>query len=165
MSLSLSFATAENVPALCELFLEYNRELQGFGMNYSLVEESLPSSIQGKIRSRMNLCAVAKEGEALVGFLFCSINRLSGFSYEGSPVFGYISDSYVSPQYRGKGLGTALCRMALDWLGENHVNYVELKVLEQNANAHSFWQRQGFSPATRVYGKRIIKTEVQNHEF
>lgn len=159
MSLKLCHAVPEDAEALCELFLEYNRELESFGMDYRLVEESLASSIQGKIRSRMSLCAVAKEEDRLVGFLFCSLNRLSGYSYEGSPLFGYISDTYVSKDYRKKGIAKSLCQMAMQWLEENEVGYVELKVLENNQTAHNFWQGQGFCPATRVYGKKLNKTE------
>ena len=159
MSLNLTVAMPEDAPALSDLFLEYDRELESFGLDYSLVEVGLLSSIQGKIRSRMTLCALAKDGEKVVGFLFCSISRLSGYSYEGSPLFGYISDTFVAKDYRKRGIAGDLCRMALEWLEENEVGYVELKVLENNKNAHGFWQKQGFAPATRVYGKRLTKTE------
>jgi len=45
--------------------------------------------------------------------------------------------------------------MAQQWLKENEVGYVELKVLESNETAHRFWEGQGFAPTTRVYGKKL----------
>ena len=71
----------------------------------------------------------------------------------------YYADTYVSKDYRKKGIAKSLCQMAMQWLEENEVGYVELKVLENNQAAHNFWQGQGFCPATRVYGKKLNKTE------
>ena len=45
--------------------------------------------------------------------------------------------------------------MACQWLKENDVGYVELKVLESNHNAHRFWSAQGYNPTTRVYGMKL----------
>ena len=155
MELKLMQAAAEDAPALSELFVRYVRELENYEMAYTLDEESVLGAMQGRIRSRVTLAAVAKDGEKVVGFLFCNISRLSGYTYEGSPLFGYISDTYVLPEYRGCGTAAALCTMAEQWLKENEVGYVELKVLESNANAHKFWSGRGFEPTTRVYGKKL----------
>ena len=155
MELELTRASAEDAAALSELFIRYVRELEGHDMVYSLDEESVPGLIQGRIRSRVALAAVAKDQGTPIGFLFCSISRLSGYTYEGSPLFGYISDTYVLPEYRGRGVAAGLCAMAEQWLKENEVGYVELKVLEKNTGAHTFWSGRGFEPAVRVYGKKI----------
>ncbi len=155
MALKLMQAVAEDAPALSELFVRYVRELENYEMAYTLEEESVLSAMQGRIRSRVTLAAVAKDDERVVGFLFCNISRLSGYTFEGSPLFGYISDTYVLPEYRGHGAAAGLCALAEQWLKENEVGYVELKVLESNANAHKFWSGRGFEPTTRVYGKKL----------
>ncbi len=155
MALTLSQALPEDAEALCALFVRYIDELKRYEMAYDLEADSLLGAMQGRIRSRMTLAAVAKDGDTLVGFLFCNISRLSGYSYEGSPLFGYISDTYVLPEYRGQGAAAGLCGMAESWLRENGVGYMELKVLESNENAHRFWSAQGYAPTTRVYGKKI----------
>ena len=155
MELHVTQATLEDAEALSGLFLRYIRELENYEMEYTLTESTLLSTIQSRIKSRMTLAAVAKEGENLIGFLFCTISRLSGYSYEGSPLFGYISDTYVLPEYRGRRVAAMLTDMATDWLRENEVGYVELKVLESNEKAHRFWSGQGFKPTTRVYGMKL----------
>lgn len=155
MELVFTQAAPEDAQALCELFLRYSRELENYEMEYTLIEPTLFGSIQSRIKSRMTLAAVAKDGDQVVGFLFCNISRLSGYSYEGSPLFGYISDTYVLPEYRGRHVAGRLTEMACQWLKESDVGYVELKVLESNRNAHRFWNSQGFNPTTRVYGKKL----------
>ena len=155
MELTLSPALPEDAEQLCALFIRYSRELENYEMECSLIETSLLSSIQSRIKSRVTLAAVAKDGEKVVGFLFCNISRLSGYSYEVSPLFGYISDTYVLPEYRGQNAAGRLADMACRWLRENEVGYVELKVLESNSVAHRFWANQGFAPTTRVYGMKL----------
>ena len=155
MELVFAQAAPEDAEQLCGLFLRYSRELENYEMEYSLIESTLPGAIQSRIKSRMTLAAVAKDGERVVGFLFCNISRLSGYSFEGSPVFGYISDTYVLPEYRGHHIAGSLTELALRWLKDNEVGYVELKVLQSNENAHKFWSGQGFTPTTRVYGMKL----------
>ena len=155
MELIFTQAAPEDAEQLCELFLRYSRELENYEMEYTLIEPTLLNTIQSRIKSRMTLAAVARDGETVAGFLFCSISRLSGYSYEGSPLFGYISDTYVKPEYRGQKVAARLTDMACRWLKENEVGYVELKVLESNQTAHRFWSGQGFQPTTRVYGMKL----------
>lgn len=155
MELIITQAAPEDAEALSALFLRYIRELENYEMEYSLIESTLLTTILSRIKSRMTFAAVAKDGETVVGFLFCSISRLSGYNYEGSPLFGYISDTYVLPEYRGQRIAAKLTDMATEWLRDNEVGYVELKVLESNENAHRFWAGQGFHPTTRVYGMKL----------
>ena len=155
MDLIFTRAAPEDAEQLCELFLRYSRELENYEMEYTLIEPTLLTTIHSRIKSRMTLAAAAKDGETVVGFMFCNISRLSGYSYEGSPLFGYISDTYVLPEYRGRQVAARLTDMACRWLKENDVGYVELKVLESNQNAHRFWSAQGFNPTTRVYGMKL----------
>ena len=155
MELIFSTALPEDAQQLCELYLRYSRELEQCGMEYDLVESTLLGSIQTRIKFRMTLAAVAKDGEKVVGFLFCNISRLPGYSYEGSPLFGYISDIYVLPEYRGQHIAGRLTDMACQWLKENEVGYAELRVLEHNQGAHRFWTNQGFTPTSRIYGMKL----------
>jgi len=164
MEITYTQASMEDAEALKELFVAYSRELEQYEMEYTLVEDTLLTTIQSRIRSRMALAAVAKDADTVVGFLFCSISRLSGYTYEGSPLFGYISDTFVAPAYRGRGIAGGLSQMAAQWLAENDVGYVELKVLHSNHSAHRFWQRQGFAPTTQTYGMKLKRNEETDHD-
>ena len=164
MELIFDHARPEDVDALTELFIAYSRELEQYEMAYTLQEATLPASILSRIRSKMALAAVARDGEKVVGFLFATISRLSGYTFEDSPLFGYISDTYVLPRYRGFGIARDLARMALQWLRDNEVGYTELKVLHSNENAHRFWTSLGFAPTTCVYGMKNNEKKENHHE-
>ena len=159
MNLILCRATTEDAQELCSLFRDYQRELKSFGMEYTFPEEQMESFLKGKIRPRMGACILAKDSERLIGFLFCSINRLSGYSYEASSLYGYINEIYIVSAYRGQGVARALCEEAYSWLEDNGITYAELMVLENNNLGQRFWQNQGFVPVSKVYGKKLIKTE------
>ena len=148
-------AALEDAQELSELFVDYSRELEQYEMAYSLMEETVLPMLQSRIKSKLALVAVARQEGKLAGFLLCNISRLSGYDYQGSALFGYIADTFVKKEARGCGIAKALADYALSWLKENEVKYVELKVLESNENAHSFWRKNGFSPTTRTYGKEI----------
>ena len=62
MELHVTQATLEDAEALSGLFLRYIRELENYEMEYTLMESTLLSTIQSRIKSRMTLAAVAKEG-------------------------------------------------------------------------------------------------------
>ncbi len=155
MQIKIQYAEMEDAEKLAELFVRYNKELEQYEMAYSLLEESVLAAMQSRIRSKIACAAVAKHENEIVGFIFCNISRLSGYSYEGSPLFGYIADTYVLPEFRKQGIAKRLAEHAIGWLKENEVSYVELKVLESNSAAHRFWCTNGFAPTTRTYGKQI----------
>lgn len=155
MEIKIEQAQIEDAQSLSQLFLRYSKELEQYEMAYSLIEESVLVAMQSRIKSKISLVAVARMENEIVGFLICNFSRLSGYSYEGSPLFGYIADTYVLPQFRKQGFAKRLADFAIDWLKANDVGYVELKVLESNASAHRFWSENGFAPTTRTYGKQI----------
>ena len=155
MDIQILRAEMEDAEVLAELFIRYSHELTQFEMVYSLQEDSVLPAMSGRIRSKLALPAIAKVDSKIVGFLFCNISRLSGYTYDDSPLFGYIADTFVEPEYRKHGIAKKLCDFALSWLRENDVKYVELKVLESNASAHRFWSSCGFTPTTKTYGKPI----------
>lgn len=155
MELLYVYAEETDEPDLTELFREYCIVMKENGSVFDADEESIPSYVHGHVRSGLMLAAVAKDGGRTVGFIFGNIARLSGFTYEGLPSFGYISDTYICPEYRGMGAGKALTDLAFSWMEEKGVSYVELKALENNSNAMEFWSKMGFTPVSRSYGKRI----------
>lgn len=155
MDLIYLYAAEEDEPALVELFKEYCVDMKNHGSVFDSDEKSVPSYVHGHVRSGLMLAAVAKDGEKTVGFLFGNIAHLSGFTNEGSPSFGYISDTYVLPEYRGRGAGRGLSELAFSWMEEKGITYIELKALENNKNAMDFWNKMGFAPVSRSFGRRI----------
>ena len=60
------------------------------------------------------------------------------------PDWGEIISIYVLPEYIGKGYGNKLLKTALDELKKMGFNDVFLWVLEENHQARSFYEKNGF---------------------
>jgi len=148
MGMNIRPAAPEDLEGLLVLYRDYHQGLLPCGMNYDVNEEALPKVLESRIRSRLILTAVA-EGEdgALLGFVFCSILRLSGeYLCRGESSVGYLNDLYVAPSARGQGLARRLTAYAEGWLRENGITTMELQVLGKNESARAFWQQQGMEP-------------------
>lgn len=90
-----------------------------------------------KIRDNASV-VVAREGNDVVGFCFVYVNR--------APT-AYISFIAVSPDWRGKGIGTLLLRRCERIASRAGMSQVKLAVDKVNAGAIAFYVRNGFSCA------------------
>jgi ribosomal protein S18 acetylase RimI-like enzyme len=62
---------------------------------------------------------------------------------------GSIPDMAVHPAHQGKGIGTALIKVALDYLSSLGMEYVRIETLEQNAVGQKLYPRIGFQEIAR----------------
>ena len=85
---------------------------------------------------------VADEGRGLVGFAMGRLNRSPSMVLPET--VGYIENVFIQEGRRRSGIGTALCRMLLDWFRERGINHVELFYQVANSGAASFWEKMGF---------------------
>jgi len=87
---------------------------------------------------------VAEEDHHLVGFMLCMLSP-------NAPIFkertiGLISDVYVSPERRRKGITKEMLRAALKWFHRNKCRTVSLTVAAANFEARAVWGQLGFKP-------------------
>ena len=61
---------------------------------------------------------------------------------------GYIYHTAVHPNYRGRGIGSALVQAAIQALERLGIGKAALVVLETNADGNVFWEKQGFTVST-----------------
>ncbi len=81
---------------------------------------------------------VEREGER-VGFLF-----LRSFKGEKTP-YGLVSQLYIVPEARGKGLGLLALKRAESYFRERGMKKVRLRVSAENEIALSLYREAGFS--------------------
>ncbi len=62
---------------------------------------------------------------------------------------GYITNVAVFPQYRKRGVGTALLHKVFAFAGENRLSFVSLEVRVSNSDAVSLYEKTGFSAEGR----------------
>ncbi len=73
------------------------------------------------------------------------------FGYRDEPMWrkrrrGYLSNIYVVPAHRRRGLGNFMVKGALQTLRQMDVEVVELDVYVTNDTGRRFWESFGFSP-------------------
>lgn len=68
------------------------------------------------------------------------------FESQDAPGVGYIHFVWVSPEYRGAGVGTALYEGAFDLLRARGCHLVEVVTRRANRGSIAFHERLGFAP-------------------
>jgi len=98
--------------------------------------------IKKMLRQGKSILLVAEDNEKIVGYIF-------GYIKDGPPIFrekcaGYISDMYVLPTLRKRGVGQQLLHQALDFFRAAGLEACELHASVWNAGALEFYRRLGF---------------------
>lgn len=87
---------------------------------------------------------VAEAGGEVIAFCLMTITR-------NLPMFlpdryGYLSDLYVDPAYRRRGIGRRIVAELIDWLAEYRISSVQLQYYSFNETGEAFWRSLGFNP-------------------
>jgi len=86
---------------------------------------------------------VAEDGGDLVGYLIFE-RQAKTTALRTTRKWGYISDLYVVPGLRGRGIGRDLLRKCLDELESLGVSHVRLNVWSENHRAMRLYREAGF---------------------
>jgi GNAT superfamily N-acetyltransferase len=106
--------------------------------------------VTNSIHSKNSLLLVAEENNKIVGMCLADLGSRP-------PVFkvrkiGNLSDAYVLPAYRKKGISKAFLEESFKWFKSKGIKRVEAGVYFDNKVARETWKKQGFidSKATIV---------------
>ncbi|SEQ40029.1 GNAT family N-acetyltransferase [Natrinema salaciae] len=97
------------------------------------------------------------EGD-IVGFASVSIER---GSLELDTTRGLLSNIYVEPAYRGRGIGTALLEAAEESLSRQGAEELLLEVMANNESARRFYRHNGYDEF-RVTMARSLEDREEN---
>jgi len=97
------------------------------------------SSTLGEGRGKV---LVAQLNGEIVGFIYF-IHSLSMF-LEASKQVALISDMYVKPEFRRRGIGSLLLKKCFEKLRKLNIKHVTLSVLSENLAAVKFYEKHGF---------------------
>jgi ribosomal protein S18 acetylase RimI-like enzyme len=101
---------------------------------------------------------VARLEGSIVGFASSSIER---GSLELDTTRGLLSNVYVEPAFRGRGIGTALLEAAEASLARQGADVMVLEVMADNEAARRFYRRQGYD-RFRVTMSRSLDDRGEN---
>lgn len=129
-------AAASDRDLLRELWEEFERELGGPAYLQETWEEAWPD-LSRTIKDGAAL--VAEDDGRAVGFIFCVLG-------DRGRKTAHVTDFYVRPEARGRGVGKELLGALIDPARANGLDHVSLEVLVRNADARRLYERLGFAP-------------------
>ncbi|MEM2912282.1 MAG: GNAT family N-acetyltransferase [Candidatus Bathyarchaeia archaeon] len=107
--------------------------------------------IRDSLAGKKSFLFVAKRGNKPIGFAHGSVLR--EYPLEVSEFAGTINDLYVSPEFRGKGIGKKLVFESLNRLKAEGVKVVRLMVVIENMSAVKLYEKFGF----KIYQYGMMK--------
>ena len=129
-------AASSDRDLLRELWEEFERELGGPAYLQETWEEAWPD-LSRTIKDGAAL--VAEDDGRAVGFIFCVLG-------DRGRKTAHVTDFYVRPEARGRGVGKELLGALIDPARANGLDHVSLEVLVRNADARRLYERLGFAP-------------------
>lgn len=136
------------------LVMALNREMAGFEFSVAEADESnadiaeLAAGFETAAADPQLLRLIALHEGHVVGSLDFIAPSKRRIRHRGR--FGIA----VSEQWRGKGIGTALIRVMIDWAKAHpHIEKIRLGVLAANVRAKALYERMGFVEEARRKGE------------
>jgi len=129
-------ATTGDRALIRELWQEFERELGGPAYLQETWEEAWPD-LSRTIKDGAAL--LAEEDGRAIGFVFCVLG-------DRGRKTAHITDFYVRPDARSRGVGRALLGALVEPARESGLDHVSLEVLVGNADARRLYERLGFAP-------------------
>lgn len=103
------------------------------------------------IKSQNYLYFCAELNSKAIGF--CSLTYKNSLWQEG--YIGYINEIVVDKSHRGKGIGTALLKAAINAAKEKGCKRIELDSAFQREEAHQFYEESGFEKRAYLFSKKL----------
>lgn len=139
--LALNFLTESNVGDNSILDLDMNRKFW--------------IEIAGNILARdRRSIIVAKDGEKLVGYVMFNLNASRPFKVRKK--WCYISDIYVLPEYRKKGIGTMLLKAVEELARKEGIDSIRLIVWRSNETGIKFYKKNNFKEVGFLMERNLV---------
>jgi ribosomal protein S18 acetylase RimI-like enzyme len=104
------------------------------------------SDLEALLKEENSPIFVALEGETVLGYCFCQIERYCDSTVLTDRVEVYIDDLCVEEACRGQGIAKALYAHVCAWAKSIGCAYVTLNVWCGNDGAMKFYEKMGMSP-------------------
>jgi GNAT superfamily N-acetyltransferase len=110
-------------------------------------EQALKTELLQRLKDKSTRVFVYQDREDWIGMLVASLRPGSaGFRLSNK---GYIGETVVREEYRGRGIGKELFEAAYKWLQDQGADHLELQVSAQNPKGIRFWESLGFTTSTQ----------------
>ena len=148
-TIRLTLLQEKDIPLLEGCFLEmvahHNVVSTHFSGAYHVAYAEVAARFLAQMRDGTAQIAALREGEAILGFCKCDVDRARSR--------GSLDYLVVSAPHRGKGYGRMLMDWAMALFAEAALERIEIKVVEGNDAALRLYEAYGFRPHMRVLWK------------
>jgi ribosomal protein S18 acetylase RimI-like enzyme len=143
--ISISNATASDVPAIVELFQTlYNDDgrLRDPTLNPAWAASEGAGYFQGLISEPDCCCWLARQGGAAIGYLIARLHRASSFRLVD---VAELESMVISPAWRRRGVGQRLVQQFRAWAQDRGASQLHVSAYAANTAALAFYESQGFA--------------------
>jgi len=154
--MTIRHATPDDHDLLRELWEEFEAELGHEPYQRETWEEAWEDL---SVTVAEGVALVAEDDGRPVGFVFCVLGDRGRHT-------AHVTDIYVRPEARGRGIGRALLAELVEPAREAGLAHVSLEVLMRNSEARRLYERLGFAPVDMfmvaplgAFAERIGSTE------
>lgn len=110
------------------------------------VTEYFEQTLEKQIEDKNVFLLTAVVDDRVVGFVRVIRRAIEGFSEEHA----YMDPMMVSPDIRGKGIGTELFRRGTEWGKEQNLGSIWLDIWEENERVRKMYEREGWRSVSRT---------------
>ncbi len=107
--------------------------------------------IANALHARNMRVFVAEMNGEIIGYIFGEVQERSPIFPVGR--FGFVSDIYVTEEWRRKGVGRRLFYKMREWMLKESITAIELLAAERNPHSVAFWESLGFVSYLRLLRK------------
>ena len=156
----ITYRAAQNkdMAFVMEIWEAMNKELEAAQQRYAIGKggELVWGQWAGKVVDRKEgQIFLAESGDELVGCIMAFLPKDNPI-YAARPR-GRISDIYVKPEYRRKGVASELVKRALAFLEKKGVVAVEVNAPMGTQGLAELWEKSGLKPFAVRYWKKLGK--------
>lgn len=156
----------ESIKDLCNDLMHYQKSKANIHPEFfdnMCYETRLVPSVKG---SKANNIIIAKDDDEIVGYAYSTVapktTYSGGFATLHCDAFfdfnsvknedvGSLSQFYLKPGYRNRGIGSILFNMSMEWLGTfNEIEDIFIFVSNGNDNALEFYLDKGFNISHKI---------------
>jgi GNAT superfamily N-acetyltransferase len=142
-------ATAEDITELCGLLdILFSQEVE-FKPDAEAQERGLRAIVTNP---DVGIILVARHNEKVIGM----VNMLFTVSTALGGRVALLEDMVVLPSQRGSGIGSRLLNAAISTAREHHCQRMTLLTDNDNATAHGFYERHGFTRSPMLPFRRKL---------
>lgn len=141
---------------MCRLWLELTRHHADLDPVFALrpgVEDEAPRLLAALLGDPDAAVFLAGEGPPFAGLAIVRVDHAPPIHPETCRA--EISDLYVAPDARRRGLGRVLARAATEWALARGAERIEVRVSTRNPLGQAFWRALGYGAHMDVLHRRL----------